>query len=469
MADAQRHRTVVRALVIAGSVLAFLAIFSIWIERQALNTDDWVSTSSRLLEDQKVREAVANYAVDELFNHVNVSAELKRTLPKNFKPLAGPASGGLREFGTTAATKSLGTTSFQKLWEDANRTAHLELISVLEGGSAGISTRNGVVVLNLRPLVRQLAQRVGVDTALAKKIPRSAGQLEILRSNQLDLAQKIAKAIKGLALLLSIATIVLFGLAIYLSRGRREVTLLGCGIGLVVAGIAVLAARRLVGHILVNELVHSPSARPAADDVWSIGTSLLRGIAVSAILYGVLFILAAYLVSPTRSAAGIRRALAPSMRDRPVIVFSIYAAVVLIWLVLSPPAGTRALITALLLAAFGAAGVEALRRQTAREFPAATGIGMGDMARERMRSVRGAMQQAGRAVARFGSDEDVRLSRLERLATLHDRGALSDAEFEAEKTRVLEEEPESPAAESAPTAGPEPPTTEADEPPTTEE
>jgi hypothetical protein len=33
--------------------------------------------------------------------------------------------------------------------------------------------------------------------------------------------------------------------------------------------------------------------------------------------------------------------------------------------------------------------------------------------------------------------EDARLARLERLATLHEKGALSDAEFAAEKARLL--------------------------------
>ena len=39
------RRRPVKALVVLGSLLAFLSVFAIWIERQALNTDDWVNTS----------------------------------------------------------------------------------------------------------------------------------------------------------------------------------------------------------------------------------------------------------------------------------------------------------------------------------------------------------------------------------------------------------------------------------------
>src|ERR1700748_3132387 len=91
-----RRRTV-RALVILGSVLAFLSVFAIWIERQALNTDDWVSTSGRFLQNEEIRTAVGNYLVDQLYENVNVRKELEKILPGETKELAGPAAGGLRQ------------------------------------------------------------------------------------------------------------------------------------------------------------------------------------------------------------------------------------------------------------------------------------------------------------------------------------------------------------------------------------
>src|SRR5207237_642823 len=45
-----RRRWYVTALVIVATVLAFVAIFSLWINRQALNTDNWTTTSGKLLE-----------------------------------------------------------------------------------------------------------------------------------------------------------------------------------------------------------------------------------------------------------------------------------------------------------------------------------------------------------------------------------------------------------------------------------
>ena len=85
-----RRRTV-KGLVILGSVLAFLTVFAIWIERQALNTDDWVGTSGRLIQNQTIRTALSDYLVDQLYENVDVEKELEEKLPKDVKELAGPA------------------------------------------------------------------------------------------------------------------------------------------------------------------------------------------------------------------------------------------------------------------------------------------------------------------------------------------------------------------------------------------
>ena len=87
------RRRLVRALVILGSVLAFLSVFAIWTERQALNTDDWVDTSGRLLHNEKIREALSDYLVDQLYENVDVRKELEEILPGDTKDLAGPAAG----------------------------------------------------------------------------------------------------------------------------------------------------------------------------------------------------------------------------------------------------------------------------------------------------------------------------------------------------------------------------------------
>src|SRR3712207_3474057 len=77
-----RGRLVVaRVLLVTGTVVAILAILSVWISRQALETDQWTETSSTLLEEPPVQQAVAGYLVDRLYANVDVAEQLRAALP----------------------------------------------------------------------------------------------------------------------------------------------------------------------------------------------------------------------------------------------------------------------------------------------------------------------------------------------------------------------------------------------------
>lgn len=456
-----RRRTV-KGLVILGSVLAFLSVFAIWIERQALNTDDWVQTSDRLLQNEEIRSAVADYLVDQLYENVDIEKELEDILPGDTKELAGPAAGGLRQVAGQGAEKVLETTTAQNLWEDANRSAHEQLVSVLEDKGETVSTEEGTVSLNLGSMITNLADQIGIGQSIAEKLPPDAGQIEILRSDQLKTAQNIAVAIKGLALVLSILTFAAFALAIYISREGRWVTVLFSGIGLIAAGFAVVIARKIAGGIVVDQLVTTESVKPAGEAAWSIGTSLMTSIATTIIVGGVLFAAAGWLSSPTRAARSTRKVIAPALQRYPGYVYAGLAIIVCIYFLSGPTQGLRSFLTTLILAGMAAFGIHELRKQTHEEFPDASfsdtfggtrdkvvtavkGANLGERAAKlRLPEVRrppapgkpGGEAAAEAPTAVLGG-EDARLQRLERLATLHEKGVLSDEELAAEKARVL--------------------------------
>jgi hypothetical protein len=459
-----RRRTV-KGLVILGSVLAFLSVFAIWTERQALNTNDWVSTSGRLLQNQTIRSAVASYLVDQLYENVDVAEELKEILPGDTKELAGPAAGGLRQVAGTGAEKVLETSTAQSLWEDANRTAHEQLLAVLENKKEAVSTEEGNVSLNLGSLLTNLAGQVGLGESLAEKLPPDAGQIHILQSDELKTAQNIAVAIKGLALVLSLLTFVCFAAAIYLSRDGRWVTVLLSGIGLIAAGFAVVVARHIAGGIVVDQLVKTESAKPAGEAAWSIGTSLMTSIATTVIIVGVLFAAAGWLASPSEAARTVRRVIAPALRDYSAYVYTGLAIVVGIYFLSSPSQGLRSFLTTLIVAGMAAFGIHELRRQAAEEFPdaafndtfggtrdrvvsavkganipeRAARLRLPEMRRpEAPPSDRGPERSAEAPTATLPiDDEDTRLQRLERLAALREKGVLTEEEFNVEKARLL--------------------------------
>jgi hypothetical protein len=447
----------VRALVVIGSVLAFLSVFAIWTERQALNTEDWVQTSGRLLQNPTIREAVGNYLVDQLYENVDVEKELSEILPGDTKQLAGPVSGGLRQVAGTGADQVLQSATAQELWKSANRTTHEQLLEVLEEKEGAVSTEEGKVSLNLGSLVTNLANQVGIGAQLAEKLPPDAGQITILRSDQLKTAQDIVVAIKGLALLLSLLTFLCFGLAIYLSREGRWVTVLYCGVGLVAAGFAVIVLREVAGGIVVGQLVEEESVKPAAEAAWSIGTSLMTSIATTVIVIGVLFGIAGWLASPTGSARSTRRVLAPVLHEHVAYAYSLLAVVIGIYFISAPTQNLRTFLTTLAIAGLAAFGIRELRKQAVEEFPDADLGAVFGRTRER---VVGAVKDANlgeraaklrlpemrkpeagapdvSAAAPPADEADARLERLERLAKLHEQGVLTDEELASEKARVL--------------------------------
>jgi hypothetical protein len=241
-------------------------------------------------------------------------------------------------------------------------------VNIVNGGSKNVQTNGGVVTLNLAAIVTDLTNRIGLPN-LATKLPPNVARLTILKSNQLSLVQDVGKALKGLALLLTIIVPLLYALAIFLARGRRRRTLLNVGFALVVAGVVVLAAVAILKPAVVNSLVKVDANKPAGNAVLSIATSMLTEIAGAFIIVGVPVIAAAWFAGPARWATGGRRDLAPFLREQPVLTFAIVTVVTGLLVIWGPiPALHRpgGIIVFFALALFG---TEALRRQTANEFP----------------------------------------------------------------------------------------------------
>ena len=292
------HRFLVPVLLVLATVIGIAATFAVWVNRQALSTSNWSSTSGKVLQDKTFRPRSAPSLVHELFTNVNVSADLQKVLPTQLQPLAGPAAAGLQQLAGQLAPKVLASPQAQAAWIQANVAAHKELLKVLNGGGPVVSTESGVVTLNLHTLVSQLAATLGLSSQVAAvqsklqgstgasvraaaqqklgiPLPPANGQLVIMRSNQRKTAQDIANAVKHLAIALPALAILLFALAVYLARARRRRTLRTSGWCFVLIGVVLLLIRRVGGDAVVDGLVKVPSNKPAVHDVWNIGTSLL--------------------------------------------------------------------------------------------------------------------------------------------------------------------------------------------------
>jgi hypothetical protein len=359
------------ALLIWGtSVLAVVGIFAVWANRQVLNPNNWSSTSTQLLQNAAVREATSNYLVDQLYANVNVEEELKKRLPSQLQPLAGPLAGAIRNLATEAAQRALANARVQEAWRHANHAADQSFVTIVEGGKGAVAISGGQVTLDLSSIISNITNRLGLPN-VSSKLPASVAHLTVLKSKQIKAVQDVGKALKGLSLLFTILVPLLYALAIYLARGYRRRVLMNVGIAFIAVGVVVFLLRHIVVEQVAESLVKNESVKPAARAVLSIATSRLSEIAGAFVFIGVPLIAAAWFAGPARLATRGRRAIAPFLRERPEWSYGIVAAIMALIFIWDPiPATGKAagILSFLALAFFGA---YLLRKQTAEEFPEA--------------------------------------------------------------------------------------------------
>ena len=357
-------------LVVIATVIGLVAALNVWVKRQALNTDHWTSASAQLLEDDKIRGALSVYLVNQLYQNSNVTQRLEQRLPPALDPLAPQISLGLQQVAIRATDQLLARPRVQQLWKEANRRAHQLFIGVLDGKKGILVQSGGNVVLNLQPILKQLAEQTGLGGRLEGRLPPDAGKITIMKGNQLETARKTVKVIRVMSYFLVFLMVALYAAAIWIARGRRRTLLMGAGVGVLAVGLLILVARRYAGDYLVNALTTGTDPKDAVSAAWAIGTQLLRNVGINAVIYGLGIMFAAWIAGPSRPATWIRRELAPTMRDRPVVIFGA-VAVVLFLVLIAGPTDAQRIFPLLILFCFAFAGTEYLRRQTAREFPAA--------------------------------------------------------------------------------------------------
>jgi len=321
-----------RILLVIGVLLTVVSILSTYVKREALDSGQFKQTSQQLIADPAIQEAVAAQMTDALAN-VDFTGALEEKLPTNLQSLASPIAGLAQGFVGTAAQNLLARPRIQDAFVEAAVLSQKQFVKVLHGDTKALDTSNGDVVLDIRPLVLKLGDRFGFVSNLADKIPQDAGQVTILKSDDLDTAQKITHWLEQIANFIWIFAVAAWVAAIWLVRGRRRQEVRSLGIGLVAVGLLVLLVRWAAGTYFVDHIVASDSMRPAAHNAWQIITESLAAAGWVALSVGILVAVGAWLVGPGNRATSARVWLAPHLRRWEVAWGAwIVAMLLIIWI-----------------------------------------------------------------------------------------------------------------------------------------
>jgi hypothetical protein len=355
-------------LVVLAAVIGLVSALNIWVKRQALDTNNFTNASVQVLENPQVRSAISVYLVDQLYQNVDVATELEQNLPPAVKGIAAPLAAALRQLLVRAADQLLQRPRVQELWKQAIRRAHTLFLAVIDGKKNILQNTNGNVVLNLGPIVQQLEAQGGLIGKAAQQLPPDAGQITILKGNQLKTARTGVKVIRFLSYFLFFLVLALYAAAVYLATGRRRQVLMGVGASAFIVGLIVLVVRRFAGNYAVDALSTNTVDKGAVRVVWAVETQLLRNVGINVLIYGTAVMLAAWIAGPSRPARWLRRVSAPTAREHPWVIYAVLALLLLLLLFTGPTDGQR-VYPLLVVFVFAFAGLEVLRRQTVREFP----------------------------------------------------------------------------------------------------
>ncbi len=333
------HRAIWRkvsavVLVVVFAILLPATVTATWAHRTVVNTGAYVATVGPIAANPAVQAAVSREVTNEIYAALNPQQVIASALPPKAAALAGPLSNGVKGFLQEGISKILASRMFQQLWVAANRFAHAQLITVLNGDSQLLQSTDGQVVLNLVPLLNEALRNVQarasallgknitlpsisdntipaaacqkIAIAIRRPLPSTCGQIPLFPASALTVAQRAFRVFNGMVLALLILTPLVFAGALLASPRRRR-TLLQLTIG---GMLGLIVIRRAMFWLQSGLIAHAKPANQAALAV--ITGQILHGLFTVTLWFligGLILLVLALLSGPYRWAVAIRSAV----------------------------------------------------------------------------------------------------------------------------------------------------------------
>ncbi|MFG2618859.1 hypothetical protein ACGFXC_14735 [Streptomyces sp. NPDC048507] len=306
-------------LIVLACLFVPVSLLTVWVHDIVLDNDRYVSTVAPLASDPAVEAAAVHRITEAAGAHIDgaaVTADLAKWLEsQGLPPRVGAAVKSLGPQLDSAADQAVSkvagrfvsSRAFERVWTQANRTAHRSVVRALTGKGRGpVGVDGGTVTLDVGAAVETVKQDlVKAGLSPAEKIPDVDEQMVLFQSDRL-------KEIRGAVRLLDLAgnwlpvlTVLLATAGVLLARRRRRalvVTALCAAAACLLVAVALVFVRRsYLDHL--PEQVQSPAAAAAIFD------TLVRFLRVSlrtAMVLGVVVALGAYLSGAGRLPTALR-------------------------------------------------------------------------------------------------------------------------------------------------------------------
>lgn len=302
-------------LVLLGGILSVPASLAVWQERQFLNEDNFVTMSNDIFEDPEVQTVLANRLTNVVMERTDISQRINTVLtergPGDSQELTASEAvvQGLlvrfaRETVFRLSMDVLQSEALANAREVALRSAHRVLIAIINNDNEFIEANGDQIILNLRPLIVDIVQRLAGEDAVARlqelDVPEDAGQIEIVQKSDYPLMWTVARSLEDFDPLVPGITLAVFLLAMLISANRRGTAML---IGGTLAFFAVLALVVLALPVkaLATSWPDNAEGRAAAKAVFDIlfDNFLTQQVAIA--LIGLMIVVVAYSLGKVRT------------------------------------------------------------------------------------------------------------------------------------------------------------------------
>ncbi len=306
-------------LITVACLLAPISVVAVWANGEVSNTDRYVATVAPLASDPAIQQAVSARVSTAILQRLDVPALTQQAVSaitdnRNLDPrktaaltaLAGAVNGGVEGLIKDKVTQVVQSPQFATLWTQANTKAHEQINAALSGEDSGaVQIQNDEIVLDLGDVVAAVKTKL-VDDGLtvAEKIPTVDTQIVLFQSNSISRVQTAYSALDKIGTWLPIVAALLALIGVFVAKDSRK-GLLGFGIGLTLSMAASGLAFGFFRMELLNNLPPTASASATTALVDQVSYFMRQALWAGAAA-GLVLILAAILIGPTRFATGIR-------------------------------------------------------------------------------------------------------------------------------------------------------------------
>lgn len=265
------HATLIGVLVVLSCLAVVITGVAWWAHYTTLNTDGYMRLVGPIGKDPAAVQSLSEYVTAQIVTATDLQARAQAALPERAQFLAGPLTAQVETFIQKQTYKVLSTDKAYEIWLKVTRLSHEKVVGLLRGENTLTYIQGDDVKLDVLPLISQalvwlddklpgaLSSRFSPpviepgtppDQAIqqvsewsGRPLPPDFGQITLLESDSLGIAQTAIKVFDSLMWILPVVAAVLIALTIWLSH-RRRTTIIVLGIGVAVALI--------ITHVIVK-------------------------------------------------------------------------------------------------------------------------------------------------------------------------------------------------------------------------